>query len=213
MTAIAVLGSGTVGSGLALGLARAGHTVLIGSSRPERAPDEELTQAGVRLRTHASAAESSEVVFNATPGELSLDLLRPLEPQLRDRVLVDVSNAYVRGPDGLPAAPVYADSSLAEELQKALPRTRVVKALNSMDSRVMTNPSILSMPPTACLSGDDPGAKETVVGLLRDLGWKDDWILDLGGLYSARTQEWLILFLGPFVMRYGMIPFSLGIAR
>ncbi|MFE0510531.1 NADPH-dependent F420 reductase [Streptomyces sp. NPDC058964] len=213
MTDIAVLGSGTVGTSLALGLARAGHTVLIGTSRPERAPSGELREAGVRLTTHASAVEPADVVFNTTPGELSVDILRPLEPQLRGRILVDVSNAHVRSPEGFPAAPVYPESSLAEELQKALPRTRVVKSLNTMDSRVMINPSVLPVPATACVSGDDAGAKETLVGLLRDLGWKDEWILDLGGLYNARAQEWVVLMLGPFVTRHGLVPFSLAIVH
>lgn len=39
------------------------------------------------------------------------------------------------------------------------------------------------------VSGDDPGAKAVVAALLRDLGWTDDGIIDLGPLSSARAAE------------------------
>jgi 8-hydroxy-5-deazaflavin:NADPH oxidoreductase len=45
----------------------------------------------------------------------------------------------------------------------------------------MTNPKALSGPSTVFLSGDDPAAKQTVAGLLTDLGWPREYQLDLGG--------------------------------
>lgn len=47
------------------------------------------------------------------------------------------------------------------------------------------------------LSGDDTAAKKTVRGLLADLGWSDDALLDLGGIATARGQEnFALLFMG-----------------
>jgi 8-hydroxy-5-deazaflavin:NADPH oxidoreductase len=47
---------------------------------------------------------------------------------------------------------------------------------------------------TMFVAGDDLSAKEVVVLLLEELGWRD--VVDLGGLSSARGMEmWLPLWL------------------
>ena len=48
------------------------------------------------------------------------------------------------------------------------------------------------------VSGDDAGAKATVVGLLKSFGWTD--VLDLGALSSARGPE---MYLALWVRLYG----------
>jgi len=49
------------------------------------------------------------------------------------------------------------------------------------------------------MAGDDVAAKSVVTGLLGDLGWPADAVIDLGGLRSARGLEmylplWLSLW-------------------
>ena len=39
------------------------------------------------------------------------------------------------------------------------------------------------------MSGDDAGAKATVVDLLQELGWPESDIIDLGDLSTARGAE------------------------
>ncbi|WP_280365088.1 NADPH-dependent F420 reductase [Nocardia wallacei] len=108
---------------------------------------------------------------------------------MRAKILIDIANATVDGPDGLPAGLLYPGSSLAEQLQAALPDTHVVKTLNTMLYTVMTAPSILTRAPTVFLSGDDAQAKQVVAGLLTDLGWHQEWITDLGGIETARHRS------------------------
>jgi 8-hydroxy-5-deazaflavin:NADPH oxidoreductase len=46
------------------------------------------------------------------------------------------------------------------------------------------------------MAGEDADAKATVKGLLREFGWKDDNIVDLGGIRAARgTEMYLPLWL------------------
>ncbi|MEU2588983.1 NAD(P)-binding domain-containing protein [Streptomyces avermitilis] len=194
MTTIAVLGNGRVGGNLATALTRAGHEVTVADRTPGAAAD---------------AARTAQIVINATPGAGSLDRLAAL----RNKILVDVSNATVDGPDGLPADLIYPGSSLAEQLQEALPETRVVKTLNTMLFPVMTAPATLAQTPTAFLSGDDPQAKQTVRELLTDLGWCKEWITDLGGIQTARATEAAILFVPHVIRSSGFAPFALSIAR
>ncbi|MFG2819903.1 NADPH-dependent F420 reductase [Kitasatospora sp. NPDC048365] len=198
MTTIAVLGNGRVGGNLAAALTRAGHQVTVADRTPGAAAD---------------AARRARIVINATPGAGSLERLAALRDELRDTLLVDVSNATTDGPDGLPADLLYPGSSLAEQLQEALPETHVVKTLNTMLFPVMTAPATLSRPPTVFLSGDDPRAKRTVRELLTDLGWQDEWITDLGGIRTARATEAAILFVPPVIRSSGFVPFAISITR
>ncbi|MEU8845217.1 NAD(P)-binding domain-containing protein [Streptomyces sp. NPDC048564] len=198
MTTIAVLGNGRVGGNLATALTRTGHEVTVADSVPGAA---------------AQAAQTAQIVINATPGAGSLDRLADLREELRDKILVDVSNATTDGPDGLPADLLYPGSSLAEQLQAALPETRVVKTLNTMLFPVMTAPATLTQTPTAFLSGEDPQAKQTVRELLTDLGWHKEWITDLGGIQTARATEAAILFVPHVIRSSGFPPFAISIAR
>ncbi|MFD5885817.1 NADPH-dependent F420 reductase [Streptomyces sp. NPDC060334] len=197
MTTIAVLGNGRVGGTLATALTRAGHEVSV---------------AG-RAAGAAAAVRAARIVINATPGAGSLERLAALREELRDRILVDVSNATVDGPDGLPAGLIYPGSSLAEQLQEALPETRVVKTLNTMLFPVMTAPAMLTRAPDVFLSGEDRQAKEVVRGLLGDLGWREEWITDLGGIQTARATEAAILFVPHVIRSSGFAPFAISIAR
>ncbi|MFI9329324.1 NADPH-dependent F420 reductase [Kitasatospora sp. NPDC052868] len=198
MTTIAVLGNGRVGGNLAAALARAGHEVTVADRSPGAA---------------AGAARAAEVVINATPGAGSLERLTALRGELRGKILVDVSNATTDGPDGLPADLLHPGSSLAEQIQEALPDTRVVKTLNTMLFPVMTAPTILTQAPDAFLSGEDPQAKQTVRELLTDLGWRTEWITDLGGIRTARATEAAVLFVPHVIRSTGFAPFAISIAR
>jgi predicted dinucleotide-binding enzyme len=198
MTTIAVLGNGRVGGSLATALTRAGHEVTVADRSPGSA---------------AGATRTAKIVINATPGAGSLERLVELRDQMHGKILVDVSNATVDGPDGLPADLLYPGSSLAEQLQQALPDTRVVKTLNTMLHTVMTAPASLTQPPTAFLSGQDSQAKQVVRGLLADLGWHQEWITDLGGIETARAAEAAILFVPHVIRSSGFAPFAISIAR
>ncbi|MFG2134005.1 NADPH-dependent F420 reductase [Streptomyces sp. NPDC048751] len=198
MTMIAVLGKGRVGGSLTLALTRAGHEVTVADRSPGSAAD---------------AARTARIIINATPGAGSLERLIALREELQGKILVDVSNATVDGPDGLPAELLYPGSSLAEQLQEALPDTRVVKTLNTMLYTVMTAPAALTQTPTAFLSGKDPGAKQVVRGLLADLSWQQEWITDLGGIETARAAEAAILFVPHVIRSSGFAPFAISITR
>ncbi|GGN48881.1 hypothetical protein GCM10012285_36410 [Streptomyces kronopolitis] len=214
MTSIGILGAGRVGANLAGKLSAAGHRVTLGVRNPHD------TQAlatriapQIALADQRATARTADIVLNATPGDTSLDRLADLRTELTGKILVDVSNATRDTDDGLPGDLCYPGSSLAEQLQTALPDTRVVKTLNTMLFMVMTAPETLTTPPTAYLSGDDHNAKQTVTGLLGDLGWQPAWIEDLGGITTARATEAMILIVPHLLRRHGLKPFAVSLAR
>jgi 8-hydroxy-5-deazaflavin:NADPH oxidoreductase len=208
---IAILGSGRVGAALASGLSRAGHSLILGVRDLERARSQ---WRGPELRFAAltEATRGASVIINATPGDSSVATLRGLRSELQGKVLIDVANATKRGPNGLPAGLLYPDSSLGQELQAALPETKVVKALNTVLFPVMANPGLLSSPATVFLCGDHDDAKTTARQLLRDLGWEDKSIEDFGGIDAAQGTEALILLATYIIRSRGFIPFALTVA-
>ena len=212
MTPIGILGSGRVATALASKLAQDGHAVMVGTRNPQ-ATAARWRGPAVTFASPEEAARRATLVVNATPGDSSVERLRPLAEALAGKVLLDVANATRRNPDGSPGPLLYPEGSLAEELQAALPSTRVVKALNTMLFTVMTDPHGLGEPPTAFLSGDDAAAKAEVQALIVALGWPAEWIEDLGPLASARATEALILMAPLIIARSGFAPFALKVAR
>lgn len=203
---IAVLGTGEVGRRLATKLASLGHQVTLGSRTADNAEARRWAEENDGAHgTFADAARAGELVVNATGGLVSLAVLEAVgADNLRGKVLVDVSNALDFS-EGFPPKVVSPDgASVAEQLQRAFPETRVVKTLNTMNNAVMVEPGRVPGHHNVFVSGDDEQAKAEVSALLRSFGWSDAQILDLGDLSSARATEqlmplWLRLYgtLGP----------------
>lgn len=194
---IGILGTGNVAQTLARRWSEAGHQVVFGSRDPASRTAStagslavSLAELGAPVVSLTDAVAGSELVVNATPGAVSLDVVAGIQAgAFAGKVLIDVANASTASFEL-----VYPNSSLAEKLQEALPEAKVVKTMNTAAMSVMTWPE--SLPPSSVfVSGDDDGAKGTVVGLLKDFGWADESIVDLGGIQSARGPEhYLMMF-------------------
>jgi 8-hydroxy-5-deazaflavin:NADPH oxidoreductase len=200
---IGVLGTGAVGRTLAQKLVADGHEVRMGArSADNEAAVQWSRQAGERASnaTFGDAAAFGDLVVNATAGTASLDVLRGIERDgLKGKVLLDVANPLDFSRGFPPSLFVSNTDSLGEQLQRELPDTKVVKALNTVNCEVMVDPGFVPGRHTVFVAGDDEPAKETVTGLLRQFGWPADAILDLGGIDAARATEmylplWLRLF-------------------
>jgi predicted dinucleotide-binding enzyme len=181
---IGVLGTGTVGRTLAGKLRKLGHDVLVGSR-----------SAGDDAVPFADAAAHGELVFNCTSGMASLNALSAAgEDNLAGKILVDVANPLDFSGGMPPTLSVCNDDSLGEQIQREFPRTRVVKALNTVNAGVMVAP----IPDTnVFVCGNDEEAKGEVAQLLTEFGWPEDAVVDLGGISAARGPEmYLPLWLG-----------------
>jgi 8-hydroxy-5-deazaflavin:NADPH oxidoreductase len=195
---VAVLGTGIVGRTLASKLAELGHEVTMGS----RSADNEDAAAwaaaapsGASHGTFADAAQAGEVVFNATAGGASLDALQAAGPEnLAGKLLIDVANALDFSAGFPPTLSVMGDDSLGEQIQRAHPDARVVKALNTMNCEVMVDPARVPGEHDVFVCGDDEGAKAQARELLESFGWRPESIVDLGDITAARGAEAYVLF-------------------
>jgi predicted dinucleotide-binding enzyme len=176
---IGVLGTGVVGTTIAGKLRELGHDVLIGSRT-----------AGEDAVPFADAAAHGELVFNCTNGNASLEALNAAGAEnLAGKVLVDVANALDFSHGRPPLVGVSTGDSVGEQIQRAFPETKVVKALNTVNANVMIDPSIVPGEHNLFMSGNDKQAKAQVAELLQTFGWPAERILDLGDITGARGQE------------------------
>jgi 8-hydroxy-5-deazaflavin:NADPH oxidoreductase len=202
---IAVLGTGVAGRTLAGKLVESGHDVVLGSrTATNEAAVGWAAEAGPRAKaaTFFDAAAEAEVVINATPGAVSLEVLAAASTKnLAGKVLIDVANPLDHSAGFPPSLSISNTDSLAETIQRAFPTARVVKALNTMRADVMIAPDRLAGGDhDVFMAGDDEGAKEVVAGILREFGWRTEHIRDLGPLEAARGLEmWLPLWLRIFL--------------
>jgi predicted dinucleotide-binding enzyme len=198
---IGVLGTGGVGQTVASAWSKAGHEVTLGSRDPGSKSFE------VPVRPLADVVAGADVVVNATPGADSLDTLIAIgAPKFAGKVLIDVANANTPSFEL-----VYPNSSLGEKLQDALPGAHVVKTMNTAAMTVLTDPASLG-PSSVFLSGNDANAKATVAGLLADLGWAEDAIIDLGDITTARgVEHYFLLFAA--LMQAGGPNFNIRVVR
>jgi predicted dinucleotide-binding enzyme len=89
-----------------------------------------------------------------------------------------------------PTLTVLNDDSLGEQIQRAFPDVRVVKALNTVTARLMVDPELIPGHHVLFMAGDDPGAKAQVAGWLVEwFGWNAEDLLDLGDISAARGME------------------------
>jgi len=224
---IAVFGTGSVGRTLAPAFASHGHQVTVGTRSVSHTlgrtePDArglkpfshwQVDHPTISLATFADAARPSEVVVNATNGAQSLAVFEQAgAANLEGKIIVDVANP-LDFTGGFPPSldPVNTDS-LAEQLQRAFPASRVVKTLNTVNAAVMAQPSMLARGDHSLfMSGNDPDAKATVGVLLAELGWQD--IIDLGDITTARGPEmWLALWVRMMSV-FGTANFNIKVVR
>ena len=194
MTQIAVLGTGVVGQTLAFRAAEVGHTVTVGARSADSASLQGFAERqGIATGSFADAAASAAFVVNATNGLHSLEALELAgADRLAGKVLLDVANELVPVPDGYPEPAATAGTSLGQRIQAACPAARVVKSLNTMNCKVMADPSIVPGDHVAFLSGDDETAKAAVRDLLESFGWRPAQFVDLGGIETAAATEMMM---------------------
>jgi 8-hydroxy-5-deazaflavin:NADPH oxidoreductase len=189
-----ILGTGDVGNRLGTKLVSLGHEVKMGSRTANNAKAAEWAKAnGPKSSggTFADAAKFGEVVFNCTAGSASLEALKQAGgSNLSGKVLVDVANPLDFSKGMPPSLTVCNTDSFAEQIQRAYPDAKVVKALNTISNPVMVNPGLVPGEHDAFVCGNDAQAKASVVEVLRSFGWKKP--IDLGGITAARGLEMML---------------------
>ena len=214
---IGILGTGVVGETLATKLVQLGHSVKMGSREKTNNKAAAWVKGnGARASSGSfeDAASFGEIVFNCTHGVASLDALKSAGARnLKNKILVDVANALDFSKGMPPSLSICNTDSLAEQIQRAHPEAKVVKALNTVNAGLMVNPSSVNHGDhDLFICGNDEGAKKTVTDLLKkEFGWKS--VIDVGDITAARATEMLLPFWVRLMGKYQSPAFNFKIVR
>ena len=176
---IAIIGAGNVGRALGASLTRAGHEVTLAAANPEHARATAAELGTKAAATNGEAVSGADLIILAVPAAALESIANELCEDIAGKVVVDVSNRPTPDPSG-------PGTSIAEELQVQLPKSRVIKAFNTLFATRQADPV-----DRGCLGrrlrrrrqcgsqADRPRAVESV-GLTP---------VDAGALAAARTLE------------------------
>ena len=192
---LGVLGTGMVGNTIGSKLVQLGHSVKMGSRSAGNAKAVEWVMANgdhASQGTFADAASHGEIIFNCTSGTGSLQALGLAgASNLRGKILVDIANALDFSKGMPPSLTVCNTDSLGEQIQRAFPDAFVVKALNTVNCKLMVSPSIVPGDHDLFICGNDANSKDTVSQILQKwFGWKS--VIDVGDITGARATEMLL---------------------
>jgi NADPH-dependent F420 reductase len=180
-------GTGDQGRGLARRFALAGHQVIIGSRRPERAAAaaQEIGH-GVQGLVNADAARAASVVIAAVPWEGHGDLLAGLAAELAGKIVVDCVNPMGFDQRGAYALPVAeggpAEGSAAQQAAALLPGSRVVAAFHHVSAVLLLDPEVDAIDLDVLVLGDDREATDLVQALAAR-------IPGVRGIYAGRLRN------------------------
>jgi len=167
MSKIGIIGNGNVGAALARGLKRAGH---------------EVRTAGKDQAVLRDTAGWAELVLLAVPFGALDDVIKGSGDMLAGKTVIDVTNSL----DASMNLAVGFTTSGAEELQKKLPKSRVVKAFNTVFAQHMDSGKLGDQRLTAFVAGDDEASRKQVIELARAIGFDP---VDAGPLKNSRLIE------------------------
>ena len=196
-------GTGPAGIGLGARLARAGHTIAVGSRVAERAEE-----ASARVRELAPGAPVSsgvnddvvrdaEVVFLTVRDDAQREAVRGLAAALAGKIVVSMANP-IRVADGAATYQHPEEGSLAEEAQRDAPDARVVSAFHEIRVSRFANLE-RAIDSDTVVTGDDDAAKDAVMQLCRDCGVTP---VDGGPLQNSRYVEAFVAVLVTINFRY-----------
>ena len=212
---IGILGSGDVGRRLGDGLIALGHKVKIGTREPGKLDLQKwINNHGQEKASAVTFAEAAsfgdELIFLATLWDGAPNAIKMANVKnFTGKIVIDVTNPLDFSKGMPPRLAVGHTDSAGETVQRLLPESKIVKALNTVGNLQMINPDFQGGPPTMFVCGNDNDAKKTVAdSILTPFGWET---IDIGGIEGSRLLEplamlWIIYY---FRTNTGNHPFKL----
>ncbi len=185
---IGIIGAGNIGGTLTRRLSQLGHEVSVANSRGPQTLTELAGESGAQAVTAAQAVRDAEVVVVTIPMKNIPELPEALFEAVPDSVVViDTGNYYPRQRDGAIEAiedGMVESCWVVEQLGRP-----VIKAFNNIYAQHLLE---LGKPRGADgrialpVAGDDPQAKDVVMGLVDELGFDP---VDAGPLKDSWRQQ------------------------
>lgn len=201
---IAVIGAtGNMGSAISKSLSKGNYKLLLCDN--EQGKIQELAQqiksenasADVEgLDCSTQASWEADIIILAVPYGAEKEIAERIRKTANQKIVISIANPLNETYDGLVTSP---DTSAAEELQKLLPNSKVVKAFNTTFVADFSNVVIDGKQVDAFIAGADEESVKTVSELITTVGFNP---IVAGGLQVSRTLENMQLLLIQLGMKY-----------
>jgi len=182
MTTIAVIGTGNVGGALGTAAVKAGYDVVFAGQDAAKTREVAEAAGATAAATPREAAAVADIIVLAVPYTAFAAVAAEIAPVADDKIVIDPSNPIKPDYSGL----ALSDSSGAEELSRLLPRSKVVKAFNTLFAGNTANPEALGFQLDSLFATDDDAAKDAVCGLSASIGFRP---IHIGPLTASRELE------------------------
>lgn len=190
---IAIIGAtGKMGSALSGRLARAGYPLLLMGREKEklqqmaeemRRIDRSLVEA---VGCAKEAAWEADIIIPAVPYTVQAEVAEHIRPVAIGKIVLSIINPFLKGANALLTAP---GSSAAEELQSALPHSKIVKAFSTTLASSF-GMDVIGDKADCWVAGDDRPSIDIVWKLVNDTGFRP---VVAGNLDASRKLESMML--------------------
>lgn len=200
---ISVLGTGNMGKALVKQVAaNVEGQVLWGSRNPAEAAGlaKSLQLDQIVTGTYEEALQA-DVIIPAFPVSALMDWALANKEQLKDKIIVDISNPFNADFSGFTTA--WGDSS-AERLQSLLPESKVLGAFKNTFFQVFEKPVFQDQKSDVLVTGDDDEAVNRFITLFNPLPFR---FIHAGKLANNRTIERFTLLELELAVRYSTYPY------
>ncbi len=188
---IAIIGAtGKMGSAITKSLAKENYRLILFSRDEQKAKalQIELKEKNKQLEIECSscpydASWEADIIILAVPYKSEKEVAQKIKEVATQKILISISNPLNKNYDGLITV---AGTSAAEELQKLLPDSKLVKAFSTTFAANFNQTMIDGKQVDSFIAGDDKEAMETVSELVNAAGFNP---IIAGDLSAARTLE------------------------
>lgn len=201
---IAVIGAtGNMGSAISKSLSSGNYRLLLKANNQEKLAslvrEIQTNNADAQIEVAECLAEAgweADIIILAIPFLAEKEVAARIKEVANQKIVISITNPLNETFDGLVTPP---DTSAAEELQKLLPNSKVVKAFNTTFAGAFSTPAIAGRQIDAFIAGNDDEALQTVAELVTTAGFNP---IVAGDLSVSRTLENMQLLLIQLGIRY-----------
>jgi len=194
---IALIGAtGSMGRAVAKSLSKGNYRLLLSARNFTKAKElaieilRENPNADIEtVECQANASWEADIIILAVPFSEEKEIAIKIKDYANQKIVISLSNPTN---ENYSALLTHAESSAAEELQRNLPNSKVVKAFNTCFSEMFDSPIIDRKRMDAFIAGNENDALDTVTDIVKSAGFNP---IVIGDLSVSRTLENMQLLL------------------
>ncbi|MCU7547606.1 NAD(P)-binding domain-containing protein [Chitinophagaceae bacterium LB-8] len=195
--------TGNMGSAISQNLSKGNYRLLLYARDQEKIEPivNEIKNANPAADVEAidsnyNGCWEADIIIVAVPYGAQNEVAEKIREVANQKIVISIANPLNETHTGLATAP---DTSAAEELQKLLPNSKVIKAFNTTFAADFSMPVIDGKQVDAFIAGNDAEALQTVSELVSTVGFNP---IIAGDLTVSRTLENMQLLLIQLGMKY-----------